>query len=108
MKEVGCVIDYPKQILWIDDTEVPIQVVGEEPRCFRVVLDKTVRIAPFTEMVIPAKIEGSCDSSRWGITGPPGLAGRNGDLMVGRTLVDLSKDYVPVRIANLSRGRKKL
>jgi hypothetical protein len=50
LKEVGCVIDYLKQFLWIDDTEVPIQVGGEEePRCFQVVLDKTVRIVPFTK-----------------------------------------------------------
>ena len=28
--------------------------------------------------------------------------------MVGRTLVDLSKDYVSIRVANLSQGRKKL
>lgn len=52
-----------------------------------------MRVPTFTEMVIPTKLEGD----RGG-----------GDIVVGRAVVDLEKDYIPVRVGNLSSGRKKL
>ena len=59
-------------------------------------------------MVIPAKVEGDRANFRWGTTGPPSLVRRSGNIIVGRTVVDLEKDYIPVRVGNLSSERKKL
>ena len=59
-------------------------------------------------MVIPAKVEGDRANFRWGTTGPPSLVQRSGNIIVGRTVVDLEKDYIPVRVGNLSSERKKL
>ena len=108
LKDGGCVIDYPRQILRIGETEIPLQMGGGELKCLRVILDKAVRVPPFTEMVIPAKPQGDGGGVRWGTTGPPCLVKRSGDIVVGRTVVDLEKEYIPVRISNLSAERKKL
>ena len=81
---------------------------GEELKCLRAILDKAVRVPPFTEMVIPAKLQGDRCGVRWGTTGPSCLVKRSGDIVVGRTVVDLEKEYIPVRIGNLSAERKKL
>ena len=109
LKDQGCIIDYSKQILHVRGTEVPIQMAkSEKVHCLRVIVTNTVRISLNQEMVIPAKIDGDAKGLRWGTTGPPSLAGRNGDLMIGRTLVDLNKECIPIRVANLSNGRKKL
>jgi hypothetical protein len=108
LKKEGCIIDYPRQTLRIGETEIPLRTGGEELKCLRVVLDKAVKVPPFTEMIIPAKLEGDRGGVRWGTTGPPNLVRRDGDIVVGRTVVDLDKDYIPVRVGNLSSGRKKL
>ena len=108
LKREGCVIDYPRQTLRIGDAEIPLLMGGEDSKCLRVILDKAVRVPPFTEMVIPAKVEGDRANFRWGTTGPPSLVRRSGDIIVGRTVVHLEKDYIPVRVGNLSSERKKL
>ena len=108
LKREGCVIDYPRQTLRIGDAEIPLLMGGEDSKCLRVILDKAVRVPPFTEMVIPAKVEGDRANFRSGTTGPPSLVRRSGDIIVGRTVVDLEKDYIPVRVGNLSSERKKL
>ena len=108
LKREGCAIDYPRQTLRIGDAEIPLLMGGEDSKCRRVILDKAVRVPPFTEMVIPAKVEGDRANFRWGTTGPPSLVRRSGDIIVVRTVVDLEKNYIPVRVGNLSSERKKL
>ena len=58
------------------------------------VLDKAVRVPAFTEMVIPAKVEGDRANFRWGTTGPPSLVRRNGD-MLGELLSTSRKIIFP-------------
>lgn len=67
-----------------------------------------MRVPPLTEMIIPAKVEGGRATFRWGTTGPPSLVRRSSVIIVGRTVVDLEKDYIPVRVGNLSSEREKL
>ena len=108
-KDQGCIIDYSKQMLHVKDTEVPMQMVkSEKVPYLRIIVTNTVRISPNQGMVIPAKVDGDAKGLRWGTTAPPSLEGRNDDLMIGRTLVDINKDCIPIRVANLSNGRKKL
>lgn len=67
-----------------------------------------MKVPGYSEMTIPVKVEGSRGEIRCGTVGPPSLAHENRrGIVIGRTLVDLNKDCVPVRIVNLSSERKK-
>ena len=54
-KREGCVIDHPRQTLRVGSAEILLVMAGEELKCLRVILDKSVKVPPFTEMVIPVK-----------------------------------------------------
>ena len=59
-------------------------------------------------MIIPVKIEGQKENFCWGGVGPSsGGAGKHG-IIIGRTLIDLKRECVPVRVANFSASRQKL
>ena len=49
-----------------------------------------MRVPAFTEMVIPAKVEGDRANFRRGTTGPPSLVRRSGD-MLGELLSTMRK-----------------
>ena len=59
-------------------------------------------------MIIPVKIEGHKEIFCWGAVGPSsGRTGKRG-IIIGRTLIDLKRECVPVQVANFSASRQKL
>lgn len=58
-------------------------------------------------MVVPVKVDIPTGHLGWGTVGPPSFGNRNSGIMVGRTLVDLGREYIPVRVANLALGKQK-
>ena len=108
LREEGCVIDYPNCALRLGKAEMPLRSENKGTRCLRVVLDKSVKIPGHSEMIIPVKIEGQKQNFCWGAVGPSsGGTGKRG-IIIGRTLIDLKRDCVPVRVANFSASRQKL
>ena len=108
LKKEGCVIDYPQQILRMEKVEIPIHSNAAQGKCLRLIVDKSVKIPGFTEMVIPAKIKEDQGDFRWGTVGATDFVKKGKGIMVGRTLVDMNKEYIPVRVANLVSSRQKL
>ena len=77
------------------------------PLCCRVILDKTVDLPPHSESLAPVKIQGHLlMNGKWGILESDGSHSIDG-VMTGRTLVDLEKPTVPVRILNLTNKEKR-
>ena len=100
----GCLVNLKDNSLRIGGEEVPLQRLNSEltsPPCCRVILDKTVDLPPYSKSLAPVKIQGhlqtgSGESSSHSIDG----------VMTGRTLVDLEKPTVPVRIPNLTNKKR--
>ena len=108
LRKQDCVIDYPQNIYCIGNSNVPMQVDTDDIKCFRVVLERAVKIPGNTEMVISAKLETPPGEARCGTVGPTEIARRTKGIIVGRTLVDLRQKNIPVRVINLSSSRTKL
>ena len=79
------------------------------PSCYRVTLANHVSIPPLSEAVVSVKIEGGHDGTQWGmLESPP--SDKKGcqvdEVLIGRTLVDMQKETIPLRVMNLSRELK--
>ena len=108
LRNQGCVIDYPLNILRIGNTDVPMHVDNKDIRCFRVVLERAVKIPGNSEMVISAKLKTPPGKARCGTVGPTEMARKTKGIIVGQTLVDPRQKNIPVRVVNLSSSRTKL
>ena len=101
----GCLANLKDNSLWIGGEEVPLQRLYLEltsPPCCRVILDETVDLPPYSESLAPVKIQGQLlTNGKWGILESDSSHSIDG-VMTGRTLVDLEKPTVPVRILNLT------
>ena len=62
-----------------------------------------VCLAPLSEAVIPVKIDRGQANYRVGLLEQAEAMSPFGGLLVGRTLVDLTSDRIPLRVMNLSR-----
>ena len=101
-------IDYPNCALRLGKAEMPLRSENKGTRCLRLVLDKSVKIRGHSEMIIPVKIEGQKHNFCWGAVGPSSRGTGKRGIIIGRTLIDLKRDCVPVRVANFSASRQKL
>ena len=83
---------------------------GNERRSsyLRIVLDRTIKVAGNSEIVISAKLDGTPGEANCGAIGPAAITRRTKGIIVGRTLVDLKQNNIPVWVVNLSSSRKKL
>ena len=108
LREEGCVIDYPNNALRLGEAEIPLRSNNHGVRCLRLVLDQSVKVPGHSEMIIPVRVKGEKESFCWGAVGPSGGGTGKRGIMVGRTLIDLKRDCVPVRVANFSASRQKL
>ena len=95
----------------MDWWEVPLQRLNSQPTslpCSRVILDKTIDLPPHSESLAPVKIEGYLlTNGKWGILESDSSHSIDG-VMTGRTLLDLEKSTVPVRILNLMSKEKRI
>ena len=62
-----------------------------------------VRLAPLSEAVIPVRVDQGQANYRVGLLEQAEAMSPFGGLLVGRTLVDLTSDRIPLRVMNLSR-----
>ena len=101
----GCQVNLRDQALVIGDEEVPLQKSSTTSTqiCCRVKLVEKVCLAPLSEAVIPVKIDRGQANYRVGLLEQAEAMSPVGGLLVGRTLVDLTSDRIPLRVMNLFR-----
>ena len=106
-----CLVNLKDSSLSIRQQEFPLRKSSVEtvPSCYRVTLANHVSIPPLSEAVVSVKIEGGRDGTRWGMleSPPSDEKGCQVDgVLIGRTLVDMQKETIPLRVMNLSRELK--
>lgn len=99
-------VDLKDNILYIGEEEVPLTRPGvmlSQPQCYRAFTAETVSVALYFEAVLSTQVMGLGGNERWGIVEATGGDGQTVEgVLVGRTLVDLQRPEVPVRVMNLS------
>lgn len=110
----GCVVDLVDSTLHCDGEEIALQkpISATPPRTYRAVLDVTVSLPPRSECVTSARVDGAQSAGTpWALVQPAAdrqaSSSLNG-LLVGRTLVDLRRSTVAVRLLNLTGQRRTL
>ncbi|XP_028408645.1 uncharacterized protein LOC114531194 [Dendronephthya gigantea] len=106
-----CVVGVTEACLRIGAEEVRLKraAVTKKPVCRRVVVAETWSIPPKSEALIPAVLDGDeVPEEGWGGLSPRRNRGLPGDVLVARTVVDLRKPVVAVRVLNLSDEERKL
>ncbi len=105
LESQGCLVN-----LRIGEQEIPLKRPGAttSQRCCWVVLLEGVTLPPLAEALVPVKVDTTDVESRWGILESAGKPHVRDSLLVGRTLVDLEQEQVPLRVMNLSGEPKKL
>ena len=103
----GCQVNLRDQALIIGDEEVPLQKSTTSPGrpCCRVKLVEKVHLAPLSESVVPVRVDQGGANYRVGLLEQDEALTPFDGLLVGRTLVDLESDRIPLRMMNLSHQR---
>ena len=108
----GCQVDLKDGILYLGQEEIPLtqpnpDVVGQL-QCYRTIVASSVSLPPHSETIVPARVEGLRGPERWGVLEGVGHDGRDVGMLVGRTLVDLRQQEVPVRMMNITDQTQQL
>ncbi len=95
-----CHVDLGEGVLHVDHHQVPLQkpTTAEFKAC-RVITRSNVDLPPCSEVIVPATAVDVPAGARWGLI--ESRHATNG-VLVGKTLVDLGRAGVPVRVMNLS------
>ena len=94
--------------IWAEEVALHKPLPSEQARCYRVTAVEDTLILPHSEAIVAAKIMANALCKPWGTIGPSMTAIFPPDVMVGKTLNDGQKDYVPVRVVNLSGEPRKV
>ena len=101
LEKYGCHVCLKDRILVIGNQQIPLTCSSPDiPRCCRVIAKESCTVEPWTEAIVPGQVI-SRVQSRWGVLGDNTSQIESG-LLVGRCLIDLEKDTVPVRVLNPS------
>ena len=107
----GCVVDFKHGKLLVGSEEVPFvkSCSPPEPSCSRVRLMEYVDVPPRSERVVMARVEGSLGPAKWGLLEPRTASSQANDgVLIGRTLVDLEKEDVPLRLMNITDHPRRI
>jgi hypothetical protein len=100
----NCHVNLAGKLLLVGDDEVPLvdQVRPVVNGLTRIVVRRTVAVPAMSEAIIPGKLKKCGEQRTWAVLEPVANSKRN--LLVARTLVDLSADDLPIRVMNLTNG----
>ena len=106
----GCTVDGGTGSPGIGAEEVPLHnpLPSEQARCYRVTAVVETLTLPYSKAIVAAKIMDNALCEPWRTIGLSMTAMLPPDVMVGKTLIDAQKDYVPVRVVNLSGEPRKV
>ena len=77
---------------------------SKEPNCYKAVLTEGVCLPPLAETVVPVRVDGAQADYCWGLLEQPTCSFES--LLVARTLLDLQRKEVPLRVMNLSNQQQ--
>ena len=102
----SCQVNLKDGSLVIGEEEIPLRKskASKEPNCYKAVLTEGVCLLPLAETVVPVRVDGAQADYRWGLLEQP--TSSFDDLLVARTLVDLQRKEVPLRVMNLSNQQR--
>ena len=102
----SCQVNLKDGSLVIGEEEIPLRKskASKEPNCYKAVLTEGVCLLPLAETVVPVRVDGAQADYRWGLLEQPTSSFDN--LLVARTLVDLQRKEVPLRVMNLSNQQR--
>lgn len=108
----NCSVNVKQGTLTIGSFQFPLKKSNSHatPLCCRVTLAKKVHIPPLSEAVVPVHVEGTGDHF-WGLLEPvysPQTSSYMEGVLVARTLVNVQKDVIPLRVMNLTRAVKTI
>ena len=106
----SCLVNLKEGILQIGEEEVPLHTPQvSELSCYRCCAKSSVTLPPHSETLVPGQVEGVWkQDGRWAVLQPEQTVFAQTGVMVGKTLVDLQGEHVPVRLLNLSDKPRKL
>ena len=107
----NCLVDLKESMLLIHNQQIPLQCPKETNlNCCKVSLDDSIDLPPMSETVASARILDRPSNSGWGILElENGLSIKPKDgLLVGRTLVNLNAERVPIHLMNLTSQPKRI
>ena len=111
LKKHGCLVDFKEDMLTIHNQQVPLQRPKQTTTtCCRVTLGDNVDIPPMSETVACGKLLDRPINMMWGVVEPDSISPTKflDGLLVGRTLVNLSAEEVPVHLLNLTDQPKRI
>lgn len=106
--ERNCIIDTRQRTVWIAETpntdtiENGPSKPNDEKRVYRIRSEETVCIPPNSELIIPGVIEDAPKTCLLGVVEQYQRFSEKKGILVARSLSDMSKSRIPVRVANLS------
>ena len=102
----SCQVNLKDGSLIVGEEEIPLKKMkaSKEPNCYKAVLTEGVCLPPLAETVVPVRVDGAQADYRWGLLEQPTCSFES--LLVARTLVDLQRKEVPLRVMNLSNQQQ--
>ena len=101
-----CIVDVQESCLRIGPDEIRFKWIAatEKPVCRRVTVAETWLVPPNSEVIVPGVLDGDVNSSSqgWGEINPSEKPGLSKDILAARTVVDMGKPILAVRVLNLS------
>ena len=112
LKPHQCVVDLKNSVLPIGSEQVPLLKPSRTttPTCCKVTLGDSVDLPAMSETVACARVLDRPSSMVWGVLEPDDVTQTKSldGLLVGRALVDLSAEAVPVRLLNLTDQPRRI
>ena len=111
LRPAGAILDMKKGLMTIGGEKISLMGTKKdaEPVCRRVVAAVTTTLPPNSEAVVPVKLaeQEKILKPGWGLLHSSDAYPKSG-LLVGRTLVDLNHEVLPVRVMNMTTGTQKI
>lgn len=106
----GCFVDTGVGSLCIGAEEVSLHepLAFQVACCHQVVAMEATVISPYSEILVPTKIVGRPCGEPCGTVGPSPTTKLLLGVMVGKTLVDAQRDYIPVRMVSLTNEPRQI
>ncbi len=88
VRQQGCKIDSNKNVLQVKHVDLPLLECESPLQCYRVILARTIELAPESEMVISGRILGRPEEAEtWCVEGEAKFM-QDRDVLIARSLVD--------------------
>ena len=107
LQQHSCQVDLGEGILHVAGEEVPLHRPQiPRPVCQQCNAKNSVTIPSLSETIVPGQVHGDLSSCRWVLLEPGTISLSHTGVLVGKTLLDMQRDEVPVRLMNLTQHQQ--